>query len=89
MSADLPLAEHKKMDAREALATEFFAITHAEMAPFVSDEATWYDFDYLDTAELVDVVATHYGVVLDHEKLTMPFWALLDYLSANRKERGK
>lgn len=47
MSKDLPRAEHREMDRREVLAKEFFDVTQAELTPFVSDEATWYDFDYL------------------------------------------
>ena len=81
---DLPLAEHSKMDARGALAQEFFRATSAELAPFVSDEATWYAFDYLDDDEVGAAIQAHYGIAVDHAKLAMPFWAFLDYLDANR-----
>jgi hypothetical protein len=73
------------MDARGDLAEEFFVVTAAEMAPFVSDEASWYDFDYLDSDELIGLVNAHYGVVLDERLLEMPFWRLLDYLKTHRR----
>ncbi|HXA29691.1 MAG TPA: hypothetical protein VN193_13205 [Candidatus Angelobacter sp.] len=81
---DVPLAEHKEMDARADLADEFFAITSAEVRPFVSDEANWYDFDYEDSDRLIEVVKIHYGVILDETLLRMPFWRLLDYLNTRR-----
>lgn len=84
MTFDIPLAEHSKMDARDSLAQEFYSATHAELAPFVSDEATWYAFDYLDDDEVGTAIQAHYGIALDHAKLAMPFWAFLDYLDAHR-----
>lgn len=85
MSEPIPRAAHREMDRREALANEFFDVTEAELRPFVSDEASWYDFDYLDLAELQAIVESHYGVTLDESKLALPFWELLDHLAANRR----
>lgn len=87
MSQQMPRAEHAKMDRRVLLANEFFEVTRAEITPFVSDEATWYDFDYLDGVELAEIVDSHYGVVLDETTLAAPFWALLDFLDANRASK--
>lgn len=85
MTENLPRAGHRKMDSRATLAREFFEVTRAEVTPFVSDEATWYDFDYLEPDELGEVIQAHYGVALDHAKLAMPFWAFLDYLNVHRE----
>lgn len=85
MSDDISKAAHDKMDSRAALAAEFFEVTHAEVAPWVSDEANWYDFDYLDSEELNEAVYAHYGLTLDDDRLRMPFWSLLDFLDTNRK----
>ena len=68
------------MDRRESEASEFFAVTRSELVPFVSDEATWYDFGYLETGELAEIVQSHYGVVLTETRLALPFWELLDFL---------
>lgn len=87
MSRNTPRAEHTKMDERALLATEFFEATRAEVIPFVSDEATWYDFDYLDIVELAEIVETHYGVVLDETTLATPFWSFLDFLDVNRASK--
>ena len=84
MTQDAPRAVHWKMDRRATMANEFFAVTHAELIPFVSDEATWYDFDYLEADELTAIVESHYGATLDKAKLVLPFWELLDFLDANR-----
>jgi hypothetical protein len=84
MSQDMPRAEHWKMDRRAFLANEFFEVTHAELIPFVSDEATWHDFDYLEAVELAAIIESHYGVALNETKLALPFWELLDFLDANR-----
>jgi hypothetical protein len=89
MSEDLPRAEHGEMDSRETLAKEFFDATHAELTPFVSDEATWYDFDYLESDELVALLRSHYGVAPDETTLALPFWKLLDYLAANRAQTDR
>jgi len=75
------------MDSRASLVAEFFEATNAEVTPFISDEATWFDFDYLDQAELVEAVQVHYGLTLDDANLILPFWSLLDYLNANRQPR--
>jgi hypothetical protein len=83
-SKSLPLAQHSEMDSRAASAQEFFAATHAELTPFVSDEATWWSFDYLELDELTRVIRTHYGVALDPAKLALPFWTFLDYLETHR-----
>ena len=72
MSENLPRSEHGKMDSRANLAQEFFEATRAEVTPFVSDEATWYDFDYLEPGELAEVVQAHYGLALDTAKLALP-----------------
>lgn len=87
MSRNTPRAEHTKMDDRALLATEFFEVTRAEIMPFVSDGATWYDFDYLDIAELAKIVQSHYGIVLDETMLETPFWAFLDFLEVNRASK--
>jgi acyl carrier protein len=84
MSQDVPWAEHSKMDRRGLLAREFFEVTGAEVIPFVSDEATWYAFDYLDAVELVALLESHFGVALDKSALALPFWQLLDRLAVNR-----
>ena len=84
MSQDVPWAEHSKMDRRVLLAREFFEVTGAEVIPFVSDEATWYAFDYLDAVELLATVESHFGVALEEGTLALPFWQLLDLLAANR-----
>ena len=84
MSTDVPWAEHSKMDRRVLLAREFFEVTGAEVIPFVSDEATWYDFDYLEAVELAAIVESHYGVALEETTLALPFWELLDFFAVNR-----
>ena len=81
---NLPKAESLRVAERRVLADEFFRVTGAELIPFVSDEATWYDFDYLDDAEVAAMIRSHYGVAVDQTVLAMPFWRLLDYLAANR-----
>jgi hypothetical protein len=86
MSQETPLAEHWRMDRREVIANEFFEVTHAEIIPFVSDEATWYDFDYLEAVELAAIVKSHYGVAIEEATLALPFWKLLDFLAANRTQ---
>jgi len=83
-AVESPRAEHTKMDSRALLANEFFEVTRADITPFVSDEATWFSFDYLDAVELAEIVESHYGVVIDETTLAMPFWALLDFLDSNR-----
>ena len=80
----IPIAAHDAMDARVHLATEFYGATHAEMIPFVSDEANWYDFDYLDSEELASVLESHYGLRVDEATLGLPFWKFLDFLAENR-----
>lgn len=87
MPDDLPLAPHPQMDRRAALASEFFEVTGAELVPFVSDESTWYDFDYLTDSEVMVIIESHYGVKVDSVALSMPFWSLLDHLDANRSQR--
>lgn len=82
--SNLPQAERGRMDERQVLADEFFCVTRAELLPFVSDEATWYDFDYLDDAEVTAIIQSHYGIVADEAVLSMPFWKLLDLLAARR-----
>lgn len=84
MSHALPWAEHSKMDRRALLAREFYEVTGAEVTPFVSDEATRYSFDYLDAAELLAIVESHFGVALEKDVLNLPFWQLLDLLAAKR-----
>lgn len=86
MSENLPRGGHCEMDRRETLAMEFFDVTKAELTPFVSDDATWYDFDYLELKELVEVIRNHYGVTLDEGRLTLPFWEFLDYLADERTQ---
>jgi hypothetical protein len=88
MSSDIPRSAHSEMDARADLATEFFEITHAELIPFVSDEATWYDFDYLDIDDLARVLQSHYGLKLNESILALPFWKLLDFLDESRISTG-
>ena len=83
-SEEFPRAAHAEMDSRASLAQEFFEVTHAELAPFVGDEATWFDFDYLEPKELIEIVQRHYGLTLDEDKLALPFWRFLDYLNGNR-----
>jgi len=85
MSGEIPKAPHAKMDSRAVLAEEFYVATNAELAPFVSDEATWYSFDYLEQSEVVEAVHAHYGLTLGGAELAWPFWQLLDYLDANRQ----
>jgi hypothetical protein len=85
MAQGLPHGVHVKMDSRRGIAQKFFEATGAELVPFVSDEATWYDFDYLAVHELLELVKARYGISLDEEHLKMPFWSLLDYLEANRQ----
>jgi hypothetical protein len=88
MSEQIPRAEHVRMDRRATAAREFFEITGAELAPFVSDEASWYDFDYLEVPELAAIIQSHYGVAIDDTTLSLPFWKLLDYLAARRGHRS-
>jgi len=85
VSSGLPRASREKLDERAGLAQEFWEVTQPEMVPFVSDEANWYDFDYLEDAQLFRILDDHYGITLDGEMLKLPFWALLDYLSLNRR----
>jgi hypothetical protein len=73
------------MDERAGLAREFWEVTQPEMVPFVSDEANWYDFDYLEDEHLLRILDDYYGIALGGEMLKLPFWALLDYLSLNRR----
>ena len=82
----LPEAEHFEMDRRVALANEFYDATGAEVAPFVSDDATWYDFDYVSDSEVVSMIESHYGVRIDSDALTKPFWSLLSFLDSNRTQ---
>ena len=84
MNQHTPRAEHLRMDSRVLVANEFFEVTHAEIVPFVSDEATWYDFDYIDDVELAAILESHYGVALEHAKLRLPFWEFLDFLAVAR-----
>ena len=86
MSQQPPWAEHSRMDRRVPLAREFFEVTRAEIIPFVSDEATWYDFDYLEAVELAAIVESHFGVALEESTLALPFWQLLDFLAAKRTQ---
>lgn len=85
VGGSLPHASHDKMDEREVLVREFWEVTHPELVPFVSDEATWYDFDWLEDEELLGILDNHYGITLGGEVLKLRFWALLDYLSLNRR----
>jgi hypothetical protein len=78
-------ADDSEMAARAKLAHEFYAATGAEEVPWVSDEANWYTFDYVNTAELICIVEAYYGVRLSEELLRMPFWRLLDYIQAHRQ----
>jgi hypothetical protein len=80
----LPFAGHGRMDERIALAREFWEVTRPDAVPFVSDEATWYDLDWLDDGALLSILEAHYGVTVGRDKLQMPFWALLDFLSLSR-----
>jgi hypothetical protein len=86
---DITFAADAEMEARSDLAEEFFTATNPEMTPWVSDQATWFDFDYLDEAELHTAVQKHYGVDFDDETLRQPFWKFLDYLEANRTIRNQ
>jgi acyl carrier protein len=52
----------------------------------VSDEATWYDFDYLEAVELAAIVESHYGVAIEEATLALPSWKLLDFLAAKRTQ---
>ncbi len=54
--------------------------------PFVSDEANWYDFDYLADDELLALLGSHYGAQVGPDELRLPFWKLLDYLNRNRHD---
>jgi hypothetical protein len=83
-SSGRPRARHDRMDAREALAREFWEVTQPEVVPFVSDEAAWYDFDWLEDDDVLALLEGHYGVAVGREKLRMPFWELLDFLSGSR-----
>ncbi len=85
MNNDIPRAAHSEMDARGSLAREFFEVTHAELIPFVSDEATWYDFDHLDLDELTSVLQSHFGLEVNEAILAQPIWKLLDFLNENRR----
>ena len=82
--SNLPHAQRVRMDERQVLADEFFSVTGAELIPFVSDEATWYDFEYVDDAEVMAIIQSHYGVAVDRAALSLPFWRLLDLLAARR-----
>jgi hypothetical protein len=84
MSQGTPWAEHSRMDRRVLLAREFFEVTRAEVIPFVSDEATWSDFDYLEDVELAAIVESHFGVALEANRLALPFGQRLGFLAANR-----
>lgn len=84
MSNVTPRSADSEMLARAASATEFFEVTHAELIPFVSDEATWYDFDYLDLEELTSVLQSHYGLKVNEANLALRFWELLDLLDESR-----
>ncbi len=86
MTKDTRRAEHTQMDHRALSAKQFFEVTGAEIIPFVSDEATWYDFDYLAVEELAEIVESHYGVVINESMLTTPFWSFLDFLEAHRTD---
>jgi hypothetical protein len=87
--SNLPHAQRVRMDERQVLADEFFSVTGAELIPFVSDEATWYDFEYVDDAEVMAIIQSHYGVAVDGAALSLPFWQLLDLLAARRSpDRG-
>lgn len=86
MNQHTPRAEHFRMDRRAIAAKEFFEVTHAEIVPFVSDEATWYDFDYMEAAELVTIVQSYYGISIDVAKLSLPFWEVLDLLAETQPD---
>jgi len=81
----LPLAAQERLDEREALAREFWGVTRPEVVPFVSDDATWYDFDWLEDGHLLSILEAHYGMSIERDKLRIPFWELLDFLSVNRR----
>jgi hypothetical protein len=83
--SEIPRADHPNMDERTALAEEFFSLTKPELIPFVSDEASWLDFDYLEFQELSTLVEEHYGIVLEESSLRLPFWRFLDFLAENRR----
>jgi hypothetical protein len=83
---DRPVAPHEEMDRRQEIANEFYVVTGAEVAPFVSDQAKWFDFDYLGTEELLGRVEAYFGVRLDEQQLRLPFWRLLDHLQEHRRQ---
>jgi hypothetical protein len=43
---------------------ELWEVTQPEMVPFVSDEANWYDFDYLEDEQLLGILDDNYGIPL-------------------------
>ncbi len=65
----VPFAANNRMANRSVLAEEFFGATGPELVPFVSDEATWFDFDYQSTDDLRRAVQVDYGIVLDELRL--------------------
>jgi hypothetical protein len=84
MTSDIPHGSNVEMAKREALAHEFFAATRPELIPFVSYEAKWFHFDYVETDQLSRVIKAHYRLELDEASLRLPFWQFLDYLQASR-----
>lgn len=82
-------SDSKEMDARRALASEFYRIVldEDESPIYVSDEATLDDIFAGDEQDLIARCAAHYGIALSREDFQMPFWHLLDRLHAARDGR--
>lgn len=79
-------APHERMDERASLAREFWDLTRPELVPFVSDEANWYDFDFMADDELLTLLDSHYAARVTSDELRLPFWKLLDCLNRNRHD---
>jgi hypothetical protein len=74
-----------EMERRRSLAQEFYeAVLDEEEHPiFVSDRASLWDIDG-DEQEMITRIRDHYGVAINPDAFSLPFWKLLDHLQENR-----
>jgi hypothetical protein len=81
-------SDDSKMKVRAEMAEEFYAaigLDHDLRPWFVSDEASLYDVQLNDDADIVEAVKRHYGVELTiPDDFRAPFWRLLDRLAHDR-----
>ena len=78
-----------EMARRADAATEFFAVVFGPAGPdygdyrlaWISDEATVWDVNgCASNDEVIERVLAHYGVAIETDDFSLPFWQLLDRL---------